>query len=280
MTDLIAAHDPKLLAEMVVLLLGVGAFAGVLAGLLGVGGGIILVPAFYYVFAALGYESVELMRICVATSLATIIVTSFRSVLSHHRRGAVDWSVLRGWGPGIVIGAALGVLVVAQLKTVTLQIIFGSLAFSIGLYMLLGKLGWRFGEQLPTGFARALVAPVIGTLSVLIGVGGGSFGVPLMTLHGVPVHRAVATSAGFGMLIAVPSVLGFMLVPVAGDLRPPAMLGSVNLLAFAVVIATTLLTAPIGAWLAHRLDPQVLRRVFAIFLLVMAVNMLRKALMG
>ena len=280
MTDLIAAHDPKLLAEMVVLLLGVGAFAGVLAGLLGVGGGIILVPAFYYVFAALGYESVELMRICVATSLATIIVTSFRSVLSHHRRGAVDWSVLRGWGPGIVIGAALGVLVVAQLKTVTLQIIFGSLAFSIGLYMLLGKLGWRFGEQLPTGFARALVAPVIGTLSVLIGVGGGSFGVPLMTLHGVPVHRAVATSAGFGMLIAVPSVLGFMLVPVAGDLRPPAMLGSVNLLAFAVVIATTLLTAPIGAWLAHRLDPQVLRRVFAIFLLVMAVNMLRKALLG
>lgn len=280
MTDLIAAHDPKLLAEMVVLLLGVGAFAGVLAGLLGVGGGIILVPAFYYVFAALGYESVELMRICVATSLATIIVTSFRSVLSHHRRGAVDWSVLRGWGPGIVIGAALGVLVVAQLKTVTLQIIFGSLAFSIGLYMLLGKSGWRFGEQLPTGFARALVAPVIGTLSVLIGVGGGSFGVPLMTLHGVPVHRAVATSAGFGMLIAVPSVLGFMLVPVAGDLRPPAMLGSVNLLAFAVVIATTLLTAPIGAWLAHRLDPHVLRRVFAIFLLVMAVNMLRKALMG
>lgn len=269
-----------LLAEMVALLLCVGAFAGVLAGLLGVGGGIVLVPAFYYVFATLGYESAELMRICVATSLATIIVTSIRSVLSHHRRGAVDWPVLRGWGPGIVIGAALGVLVVAQLKTTTLQFIFATLAFSIGLYMAFGKATWRLGDQLPTGLARALVSPLIGTLSVLIGVGGGSFGVPLMTLHGTPVHRAVATSAGFGMLIAVPSVLGFLLVPTAGDVRPPGTVGSVNLLAFGVVVATTLLTAPVGVWLAHRLDAKVLRRVFAAFLLVVAVNMLRKALTG
>lgn len=275
----LAAHDPALLREMALLLLGVGAFAGVLAGLLGVGGGIVLVPAFYYVLATLGYESGELMRICVATSLATIIVTSLRSVLSHHARGAVDWSVLRGWGPGIVVGAACGVLVVAQLKTVTLQIIFGGLAFSIGLYMALGRADWRLGEQLPTGGVRAAVSPVIGLLSVLIGVGGGSFGVPLMTLHGISVHRAVATAAGFGTLIAVPSVIGFLLVPVAADLRPPATIGSVNLLAWAIVVAMTLLTAPLGARLAHGLNPAVLRRVFALFLLIVAANMLRKALL-
>lgn len=274
------AHDPMLLVQFTGLLAAVGVFAGILAGLLGVGGGIVLVPAFYYVFGGLGYESPHLMQLCVATSLATMVVTAIRSLSTHSKEGDVQWYVLRGWGPGIVIGAALGVFVVAQLETVTLQIIFGVLAFSVGLYMALGKAHWQLGEALPSGVARAVLSPVIGGLSVLIGVGGGAFGVPLMTLHGIAIHRAVATASGFGLLIAVPSVIGFLLVSMPAEVRPPFTVGSVNFAAFAIIVAMTLLTAPFGARLAHRLDAAKLRRVFAVFLLLVAVNMLRKALTG
>jgi uncharacterized membrane protein YfcA len=273
-------QDPMLLLEMTALLAAVGSFAGLLAGLLGVGGGIVLVPAFFFVFTTLGYASAQLMQLCVATSLATIVVTSARSVSSHHRHGAVDWGILRGWAPGIVLGAILGVLVVAQLRTTTLQFIFGGLAFTVGLYMAFSKSHWRLAEDMPRGPKRMLLAPIIGCLSVLVGVGGGSFGVPLMSLHGTPMHRAVATAAGFGLLIAVPSVIGFLLVPLPADIRPPFTVGLVNLAAFVVVICTTMLTAPIGARLAHRLDAAMLRRVFAVFLLLVAANMIRKALGG
>ena len=270
--------ETTLLLAMGAMLMGIGAFAGVLAGLLGVGGGIVLVPAFFYAFAALGYETPQLMQICLATSLATIIVTSARSVLSHNRKGAVDWTVLRGWAPGIALGAVLGVLVVAQLRTVTLQLIFGFLALGVSLYMVLGRSDWRLGETMPGGIARGAASSVVGFLSVLMGIGGGSFGVPIMTLHGVPIHRAVATAAGFGLLIALPSVMGFLLTPLPMGVAPPMTLGSVNLPAFLIVIAMTLLTAPIGAALAHRTKPARLKRVFGAFLILVALNMLRKAL--
>jgi uncharacterized membrane protein YfcA len=260
---------------MAILLLAIGAFAGVIAGLFGVGGGIILVPAFFYAFTALGYVGPDLMQICVATSLATIIVTSTRSVLAHSRKAAVDWTILKGWAAGIVIGAVAGVLVVAQLRTAALQAIFGTLALVVAFYLGLGRPEWRIGPELPGGRVRALLSPLVGFLSVLMGIGGGSFGVPLMSLYGVAIHRAVATAAGFGVLIAVPSVAGFLLTPVDG--APPYTLGAVNLPAFILIIAMTLLTAPLGVTLAHRMDPKPLRRVFAVFLAVVALNMLRKA---
>lgn len=269
-------HDPYALALMAAMLLAAGAFAGVLAGLLGVGGGIVLVPAFYYIFASLGYDSTELMQVCLATSLATIIVTSIRSVLAHHRKGAVDWQILRSFAPGIVLGALIGVMVAAALRSATLQMIFGALAVLIGLYMTFGKAQWRLGTDMPRGVLRGAMASVIGFLSVLMGIGGGSFGVPAMTLFGVPIHRAVATAAGFGLIIAIPSVAGFLFVDL--PLAPPLTIGAVNLVAFGLVIAMTLITAPIGAALAHRLDGAKLRRFFGLFLLAVAANMLRKAL--
>ncbi len=260
---------------MIVLLLAIGAFAGVIAGLLGVGGGIILVPAFYYAFAGLGFEGPDLMQICLATSLATIIVTSVRSVLAHDRKGAVDWTILRAWAPGIVIGAVLGVFAVAQLRTPVLQAIFGTLALVVAFYLGFGRPEWRLGQAMPRGMLRAALSPLVGFLSVLMGIGGGSFGVPLMSLYATPIHRAVATAAGFGVLIAVPSVAVFLLTPVVGG--PPYTLGSVNLPAFLLIIAMTLFTAPLGVRLAHSLDPKPLRRIFAVFLAVVALNMLRKA---
>ena len=269
--------DPVLLLQMLALLLGIGVFAGVLAGLLGVGGGIVLVPAFYYAFTTLGFGGAQIMQMCVATSLATIIVTSVRSVFSHNRKGAVDWAILRSWAPGIMIGAILGVLVVAELRTATLQVIFGGLALIVGLYLGLGRSEWRLGDTMPTGLSRAALSPSVGFLSVLMGIGGGSFGVPLMTLHNVSIHRAVATAAGFGVLIAVPSVIGFLMVPIAPADRPPLTVGSVNLIAFAVIVSMTLFSAPMGARLAHAMDPKPLKRVFAVFLVLVALNMIRKA---
>lgn len=269
--------DPVLLVQMLILLMVIGALAGVLAGLLGVGGGIVLVPAFFYAFTALGYDGPQLMQICLATSLATIIVTSVRSVMSHNKKGAVDWEILRSWAPGIIFGAVIGVLVASQLRSVTLQFVFGCLALVIGAYMGLGRTEWRLGQAMPKGGLRALLSPAVGFLSVLMGIGGGSFGVPLMSLYNTPIHRAVATAAGFGITIAVPSVIGFLLLPIEATHRPPFTVGAVNLVAFFIVIAMTLLTTPIGVRIAHAMDPKPLKRVFAIFLTLVAINMLRKA---
>ena len=269
--------DTMLLIQMALLLMAIGAVAGVLAGLLGVGGGIVLVPAFFYAFQTLGYEGPQLMQMCLATSLATIIVTSVRSVLSHNKKGAVDWDILRGWAPGIVIGAVVGMLVVAQLRSDVLQAIFGVLALIVGLYMGFGRAEWRLGQMMPKGLLRAALSPGVGFLSVLMGIGGGSFGVPLMSLFNTPIHRAVATAAGFGVLIAVPAVIGFLFVEIESG-APPLTVGAVNFVAFGIIIAMTLITAPWGVRLAHALDPKPLKRVFAVFLVLVALNMLRKAL--
>ena len=265
------------LLPMAAMLLVTGAFAGVMAGLLGVGGGIILVPAYFYIFSTLGYGGDQLMQICLATSLATIIVTSLRSVLSHHKKGAVDWAILRGFTPGIVVGAALGVLIAAALRSVVLQGIFGALGISVGLYLAFGRDTWRLGDTMPTGLRRAVLSPVLGFMSVLMGIGGGSFGVPLMSLYATPIHRAVATAAGLGVLIAVPSVAGFLLLDIPAGSKPPYTIGAVNLPAFALTISMTLITAPYGVKLAHMMDPKPLKRVFAAFLTLVALNMLRKA---
>ncbi len=272
--------DIATLLPILALLMIIGAFAGVLAGLLGVGGGIVLVPAFYYTFSGLGYTSPQLVQICLATSLATIIFTSIRSVSSHHKKGAVDWEILKTWAPGIIIGAVIGVFVAAELRSNTLLLIFGTLAFIIGLYMAFGNSNWRLGETMPTGIKRAVLSPSVGFLSVLMGIGGGSFGVPIMTLHGRPIHRAVATAAGFGLIIALPAAITFLLTPAPELNRPPFTIGHVNIAAFLVVISMTTLTAPLGAKLAHSLNPKPLKRVFAVFLIFVAVNMLRKAYLG
>ena len=263
---------------MLVFMLVIGAFAGVIAGLLGVGGGIVLVPALFYAFTFLGYDTPQLMQICIATSLATIIVTSIRSCTAHNRKGAVDWTILRAWAPGIVIGAVVGVFVAQGLATTTLQGIFGGLGVVVGLYLGFGRAEWRIGDTMPGLAVRAVLSPVLGFLSVLMGIGGGSFGVPVMTLYGQPIHRAVATASGFGVLIAVPSVIGFLFLDVAAEGRPPFTFGAVNLVALVVILVMSLQTTAYGVKLAHEMNPKPLRRVFAVFLTVVALNMLRKAL--
>ncbi len=268
------------LLPLLILMLVIGAFAGVAAGLLGVGGGIILVPAFYYAFTSLGYDSPQLMQICVATSLATIVFTSARSVLSHHKKGAVEWDILRQWAPGIAVGAIIGVVIASGLKSNSLMVIFGVLGLLVGIYMAFGKSDWRLGTTMPKGISRVILSPLIGFLSVLMGIGGGSFGVPMMTLYGRPIHRAVATAAGFGILIAVPAVVVFLLAGSELTNKPPFTIGLVNGVAFVLIVSMTVLTAPIGVRLAHAMDPKPLKRIFAVFIAIMAANMLRIALFG
>ncbi|MFQ1701327.1 sulfite exporter TauE/SafE family protein [Loktanella agnita] len=264
------------LAAMGALLLLSGAVSGVLAGLLGVGGGIVLVPAFFYVFGALGFGGPDLMQLCLGTSLATIIVTSIRSTLAHDRKGAVDWAILKSWVPGIVVGALLGMLVASRLSSTVLQAMFGGLAAIVGLYLAFGQEHWRVGQRMPGGIIRVVMSSVMGFFSVLMGIGGGSFGVPIMTAFNVPIHKAVGTAAGFGLAIAVPSVAGFLFTQVTA--APPLTVGSVNLIAFGLVVLMTVLTAPFGATLAHRTDAGALRRIFGFFLIIVALNMLRDVL--
>ena len=142
--------------------------------------------------------------------------------------------------------------------------------------MAFGKSHWRLGDEMPVGAGRVGLSTFIGLMSVLMGVGGGSFAVPTMSLFGRPIHQAVATAAGFGVLIALPSAIAFLFVVIPADVRPPFSIGAVNLPAFGIVIAMTILTAPLGAKLAHAMDPKPLKRVFAVFIVMVALNMLRK----
>jgi uncharacterized membrane protein YfcA len=262
------------LLPMLLLLLAIGAFSGVIAGLLGVGGGIVLVPAFFYAFGTLGYDGPQLMQVCVATSLATIIVTSIRSAQAHGKRGAVDWQILRDWTPWIVGGAIIGTLTAANVASSVLQAVFGVMAGVAGLYMAFGRDDWRLLPSMPGLAGRAVTAVSVGFLSVLMGIGGGTFGVPLLTLFNQPIHRAVGTASGFGLVIAVPAVAGLLFLSVPG--APPWTVGAVNLPAFALVVAVSLITTPWGVRLAHAMNPRPLKRAFAVFLTLVALNMLRK----
>jgi uncharacterized membrane protein YfcA len=271
--------DLSQLLPLAAMLVAIGAIAGVIAGLLGVGGGIVLVPAFLYTFQALGYDGPMIMQVCLATSLATIVFTSQRSVRAHAKKGAVDKAILRSWAPGIAMGSAFGVLVAGNMRTPALMMIFGVLGTLVGFYLAFGRESWRLGDEMPTGVRRAVTSAAIGFFSVLMGIGGGSFGVPLMRLYGLPIHKAVGTASGFGLVIAVPSVVGFFMTGWGAPGLPPLTFGLVNLPAFLIVIGVTMVTTTWGVRLAHAMNPRPLKLAFAIFIMLMALNMLRKALL-
>ncbi|MEO1563973.1 MAG: sulfite exporter TauE/SafE family protein [Pseudomonadota bacterium] len=256
-----------------------GATAGLLAGLLGVGGGMVLVPAFFYIFTTLGFEFDGLMQVCLATSLATIIVTALLSVRSHHSHGTVEWTILKRWAIPVGIGALLGMLATGALRNDALIIIFAILALALAAVMGLG-VNWKpIRSEMPRGLPRAAMGLGTGFLSTLMGIGGGSIATPIMLLHGVSIHRAISTAAGFGFLIAVPAVIGFLAIP-TNPMAPPGTIGAVNIPAALAVLAVSVFTTPIGAHLTHRINTQRLKKVFAIFLALVALNMMRRAVFG
>jgi uncharacterized membrane protein YfcA len=217
------------------------------------------------------------MHVAVGTSLSTIVSTSWRSLSTHMKAGAVDTGVLRTWGPWITTGAIAGAAIAGFVDNEVLLIVFGGGLLLIAAQMAFGSPNWRVRHDLPTGPARAAIAGGIGVLSAMMGVGGGAFGVTVMTLCGRPIHQAVATASGFGAAIALPAALGYVIAGWARTGLPPYSFGFVSLPGFIVLAVLTAITAPIGARLAHRLPVLTLRRAFAIFLALVALNMLRAA---
>ncbi|MBC7768286.1 MAG: sulfite exporter TauE/SafE family protein [Phycisphaerales bacterium] len=261
----------------VIALIGSGLFAGFAGGLFGIGGGAVIVPALYFVFTALGVDEAVRMHVAVGTSLSTIIATSWRSLAAHTKAGAVDYDVLRKWGPWIAIGALVGAAIAGLVDTEVLLFVFGGGLLLIAVQMGVSSPNWRVFNDLPQGAARAGTAGGIGVLSAMMGIGGGAFGVTVLTLCGRPIHQAVATASGFGAAIALPAALGYVVSGWGREGLPPWSLGYVNLPGFIVLAALTAITAPIGARLAHRLPQVALKRAFAVFLALVALNMLREA---
>ena len=268
-------------SELVVLVLAMaaaGSFAGLIAGLFGVGGGTVLVPALFYAFGVFGLGGEANLHVAVGTSLSTIITTSLRSVAAHRIHGAVDEAVLGAFIPWIAFGALIGAGLAGLFDKAMLGQIYGVCALALAAYMGLGKETWTLMRSVPTGAARATIGTFLGSVSALMGIGGGAFGSAVMTLAGRPIHQAVATASGFGVAIAVPATLGFIVLGwgVAG--RPPLSLGYVNVPGFVILALLTGAVAPYGARLAHRLDKTILRRAFGAYLALTALAVVIKAL--
>ena len=255
-------------------LLTSGVVAGVLAGLLGVGGGIVLVPVLFYVFTALGVRNEVVMHMAVGTSLMSMIPTSIRSALAHRAHGAVDEALLKRWALPAVVGALAGIAIGTSVKGPVLMAIFAGFASLAALHMAFGKESWRIASELPGRLAQSAMAFIIAGVSVMMGIGGGTFTVPTLTLFNYPIHRAVGTAAAIGVLIAVPGAIGFAVSGLGVPDRPPWSLGYASLLGVAVIVPVTFFAAPWGAKLAHRLSRVWLRRAFAAFLGLTGLKML------
>ena len=258
-----------------ILLAFTGAFAGTLGGLFGIGGGVVIVPVLYLVFTQGGADPEVAMKTAVGTSLATIMVTSIRSLNAHRKRGAVDFDILKNWAPFIAGGAVVGAGLARLISGQVLLSFFAVGIFGIAIQRLRGSRKEAKPVSIPPAVQRALGFGT-GLFSALMGIGGGVIGVILLTLQGKTMHQAVATAAGFGLAIAVPGALGFGLLGL-GQGALPGALGFVHLPGFLAVALGTLIFAPIGVKLAHSLSGELLSKVFGAYLLLTSVLLVREA---
>ena len=254
-------------------LLATGVVAGILAGLLGVGGGIVIVPVLFHIFTGLDVDPSIRMHLAVGTSLATIIPTSIRSMRAHARKGAVDYEIMKVWGPPILIGVAIGAWAAAKVDGAVLTGIFAFFALLAAFNLAFGKESWRLSHKLPTPPVQGLLAGDMGILSTMMGIGAGTFGVTIMTLYNVAIHRAVATAAGLGVFIAIPGTIGFLISGLGVEGRPLFSVGYINLIGFAFIAIATVMTAPWGVRLAHSLPTETLKKAFAFFLVLTSIRM-------
>ncbi|MEF2554029.1 sulfite exporter TauE/SafE family protein [Aurantimonas sp. A2-1-M11] len=253
-------------------LFAAAAAAGFLAGLFGIGGGAIFVPVLYQTFEELGVSHAVSMHLAIGSSLAIIVPTSIRSLISHWRRGVVDWRLLREWIVAIPLGAITGALVAAAASSGELRGIFAALALLLGLKLVFGKVPVTFGRQLPGFAGRSVAGFLIGLLSSLMGIGGGVLNNTFMTLYNRPMIEAVATSAGVGVLISVPGLVSYAIGGWGDPLLPPYSIGFVSLAAVLLIAPASILAVPLGAALAHRLTRRQLELGFGGFLLIVAAR--------
>ncbi|MFW5633303.1 MAG: sulfite exporter TauE/SafE family protein [Erythrobacter sp.] len=269
--------DVSSLTFAIPILLLVGAGAGFAAGLFGIGGGFVVVPALVFILPLLGVEAEQVPHIAVGTSLATIIFTSARSTHSHAARGSVDFAILKSWAPWIVLGTVAGSLIADRISGGTLAVVFGLGVLGFAAYFLVPR---RSGEPvlsaMPGGVARFGLAGSLGAISALLGIGGGTIATLTMTMCGTPIHRAIGTAAGMGAIIAVPASIGFVIIGMGEPGLPWGSIGYVNLPAACVIVLTSVIFAPFGVATAHHLSPALLRRVFGIYLILVGSTMIAK----
>jgi uncharacterized membrane protein YfcA len=257
-----------------------GLASGVFAGLLGIGGGAIIVPALSAAFEALGYGGNIAQHTAVASSLAIIIPTGMMSARAHYGRGAVDTVILRLWAPFVLGGCLVGGLMAGWFSGAALRIVFGVMAIFIALNIVTPFQARLMGHLKGSPMTHRVAATIVGYISALMGVGGGSLSVPTIAAFGETMHKAVGTGAAIGVFIAIGGTIGFVISGWGAEGMPPFSLGYVNLVAFVLVGGLAALTAPLGATLAHRLDQKTLKYVFAVFLVLVGLNMIWKAITG
>jgi len=255
-----------------------GAVAGILAGLLGIGGGLVIVPMLNIAFEFQHFPNEHIQHVALGTSMATIIFTSLSSMRAHHKRGAINWNAFWRLAPGIITGTYLGAWLASILSTMVLKIVFGVFLYYVATQMLTGKK--TEGDRGLPGAAGVFGAGNgIGIFSALVGIGGGTLTVPFLSWCGQSMHTAIATAAAVGLPIALSGTAGYVIHGIGVEGIPGPNIGYVYIPAFLGIIATSMLTAPFGAKLAHSLPVAKLKRIFAILLYVVGTKMLWSAFM-
>ena len=258
------------MTDLIILLI-TGGIAGILAGLLGIGGGILIVPVLVFIFRYQGVDPSIIMHMAIGTSLATIVVTSLSSIREHQAHGAIIWSIVKLIAPSIVIGALLGAIVADALPSDTLRLIFAPFMLLVAFQMAFGRPP-KPHRQLPEKPGMFLTGGVVGSLSSILGIGGGSLSVPFMTFCNVSVRKAVATSAAIGFPIALAGTIGFIVSGWNAEYLPKWSLGYVDLKAALSIVIASALTAPLGAKLTHIMPVSLLKKVFAVLLVIVAIK--------
>ncbi|TDR34832.1 sulfite exporter TauE/SafE family protein [Aquamicrobium defluvii] len=268
------------LAGVLIALLLAGALTGMLAGVFGVGGGAVAVPILYEFFRFLDVPEEVRMPLCVGTSLAVIVPTSIRSFNAHRAKGAVDMSILKIWAIPVVVGVIAGSFIARFAPAELFKAVFVVVAGVSSARLLFGKDSWRLGMDMPGRVVMSVYGWIIGVLSALMGIGGGQLSSLFMTFYNRPIHQAVATSSGLGILISIPGVIGYVYAgwpnvanyPDVAILQPPLALGYVSLLGTILLIPTSTLVAPIGAHLAHKMSKRRLEIMFGLFLAFVCIR--------
>lgn len=259
--------------SVILLYLGLGVVAGVLAGLLGIGGGLVIVPMLVFALAWQGVAAEHLMHLALGTSLATIIFTAVSSFMAHHRRGAVRWEVVRRIVPGILVGTLGGTFVAAALSTNFLKGFFVLFLYFVAYQMLTGRKP-NPSRELPGPAGMFGAGGTIGIFSSLVGIGGGTLSVPFMVWCNIGLHQAIGTSAAIGFPIAVAGTIGYVVNGLGASDLPAYSLGFIYLPALIAIVATSVFTAPLGVRLAHSLPVDRLKKIFALLLIAVGTRML------
>jgi len=255
-------------------LVATGVFAGILVGLLGVGGGIVIVPVLFFLFQSFGVSSESAMLVATATSLATIVPTSISSIRSHNQKGNVDFDLLKRWAVFILIGVMAGSWLVTRVEGTILTTMFGVIAVLSALNMLFSTGKSARYQKFPGKTGQTVMGTSIGFFSSMVGIGGGTISVPLLTQYSYPTHKAVGTAAAIGLIISLPATLTMLTLGSTPSDAPAGTFGLVNLFGFLCIVPLTVLFAPVGVSLAAKLDAVKLKRIFALVLLLTGLRML------